>query len=267
MAYLSPSVSPSKPTNSSTPSAFFSALSNHTAPSTPSPTAISGGLALGLGSANTGTDNISGTTIGTGSAPGSIGAKRFAELVNKRRLINRAVNAFQATRESNRVKNEQKAVKVLGVVFVVFVIAWVPFAIANILSAVCDLTTRCSIHPYALTILSWLGYISSSINPLIYNAINERFRFAFKMILTCRWHALKKRQLANVASANNKLMAAKMAAQDMLTIQPSQSRLSSLRELVASSDPVAQTSLDSDASFTVNPARRLLFKSALTKNI
>lgn len=87
------------------------------------------------------------------------------------------------------------------------------------------------------------------------------------MILTCRWHALKKRQLANVASANNKLMAAKMAAQDMLTIQPSQSRLSSLRELVASSDPVAQTSLDSDASFTVNPARRLLFKSALTKNI
>lgn len=164
-------------------------------------------------------------TGGTGA-----GAKRFAELVNKRRLINKAVSAFHATRETNRVKNEQKAVKVLGIVFVVFVIAWVPFAIANILSALCNLTESCFIHPSILTTLAWFGYISSSINPLIYNAFNERFRFAFKKILTCRWDALKKRQLATATCTSQKVLAAKITAQDMLLSQHSQQRLSSVIE-------------------------------------
>jgi hypothetical protein len=135
-------------------------------------------------------------------------------------MVNRAVYAFQISRESTRVKNEQKAVKVLGIVFVVFVIAWVPFAIMNILSALCDLTAKCTIYPSILNILTWLGYISSSINPLIYNAFNEKFRFAFRQILKCNWQVLKKRQLVK---RGDKLMAAKMAAQDM------HHRLSSMR--------------------------------------
>lgn len=155
------------------------------------------------------------TTNPTSGTAGGMGAKRFAELVNRRHLISKAVSAFQARRETNRVKNEQKAVKVLGIVFVVFVIAWVPFAIANIMSAVCELTTLCFIPPSLLTTLTWFGYISSSINPLIYNAINERFRYAFKKILSCQWQALRKRQIAQTSSGNAKLIAAKIAAHDM----------------------------------------------------
>lgn len=163
----------------------------------------------------------------------SAGAKRFADLVNKRRLVSKAVSAFQARRQTYRVKNEQKAVKVLGVVFIVFVIAWVPFAIANIMSAVCELTGRCFIPPSWLTALTWFGYISSSINPLIYNAINERFRFAFKQILACRWHTLRKRQLAQAHSANTKLVAAKMTAHDMALMSQQAAGNNKLQQLGA----------------------------------
>ena len=110
-------------------------------------------------------------------------------VVNKHRLINRAVTVFQNNRESIAVKNEQKAVKVLGIVFVVFVIAWVPFAIVNMLSAICS---SCNQYPQILDFLVWLGYISSCINPLIYNAFNEKFRRAFKTIITCKIRNFKK---------------------------------------------------------------------------
>lgn len=142
--------------------------------------------------------------------PGA-GANKFRSLVNKHRLINRAVYAFQTNRESNKVKNEKKAVKVLGIVFVIFVIAWGPFAIMNILSAFCDLSGKCHVYPSILNILTWLGYISSSINPLVYNAFNEKFRFAFKKILKCDFESLKKQSM----NRDEKLLLVKLTAQNM----------------------------------------------------
>ncbi len=82
----------------------------------------------------------------------------------------------------NSIKNEQKAVKVLGIVFAVFFIAWMPFAITNILSTFVEIDVK------LVDIFTWLGYVSSCINPLIYNAFNENFRKAFKDILTCNFN-------------------------------------------------------------------------------
>ena len=115
----------------------------------------------------------------------------FRSIVNKQRLVNKAINMFKFKRESTAVKNEQKAVKVLGILFVIFVIAWAPFAVYNIMSVVC---TRCNMNQDIFNILTWLGYISSAINPLIYNAFNEKFRYAFKKILLCQFHSLKRKK-------------------------------------------------------------------------
>jgi hypothetical protein len=52
------------------------------------------------------------------------------------------------------VKNQQKAVKVLGIVLIIFLIAWGPFALINILSAVCR---TCSISLFYLDIFTWFG--------------------------------------------------------------------------------------------------------------
>jgi len=53
--------------------------------------------------------------------------------------------------------------KVLGIVFFVFLVAWLPFSILNILSAVCP---SCGVQPSLLNLTSWFGYISSNINPV-----------------------------------------------------------------------------------------------------
>jgi len=88
-----------------------------------------------------------------------------------------------ARAKSSAVRNEQKAVKVLGVVFVIFVIAWFPFCILNLLQAVCK---RCSINGNILNGFVWLGYVSSTINPLVYTIFNRNFRLKFIQLLKCQ---------------------------------------------------------------------------------
>jgi 5-hydroxytryptamine receptor 2 len=97
--------------------------------------------------------------------------------------------------KSSAVRNEQKAVKVLGVVFVIFVIAWFPFCILNLLQAVCK---RCSIDGNILNGFVWLGYVSSSINPVVYTIFNRNFRLKFITLLKCQclYQSSQQRQLS-----------------------------------------------------------------------
>ncbi|CAF3757787.1 unnamed protein product [Rotaria sp. Silwood1] len=79
------------------------------------------------------------------------------------------------------VGNERKAMRVLLIIFSIFVILWTPFFIINILS--CFIT---DIHPILISIATWLGYCSSCANPIIYTIFSRAFRRAFFNILTCR---------------------------------------------------------------------------------
>ncbi|XP_067118209.1 5-hydroxytryptamine receptor 2A-like isoform X1 [Centruroides vittatus] len=84
-----------------------------------------------------------------------------------------------------QVMNEQKASTVLGIVFFTFVACWTPFFILNILFAVMDT----NIFPdYLVTTFLWLGYVSSTINPIIYTIFNRTFKRAFWKLLTCNCH-------------------------------------------------------------------------------
>ncbi|CAF1462194.1 unnamed protein product [Rotaria magnacalcarata] len=96
-----------------------------------------------------------------------------------------------ARTKSSVVRNEQKAVKVLGVVFVIFVIAWFPFCIMNLLQGVCK---RCSINTNILNGFVWLGYVSSSINPVVYTIFNRNFRLKFITLLKCQCLYQRNRQ-------------------------------------------------------------------------
>ncbi len=108
-------------------------------------------------------------------------------------MSRRTIEAFRIYRDTQVVRNEQKAIKVLGVVFVVFIIAWVPFAVLNIFSAACE---SCNVPPLAIEILVWFGYVSSVINPIVYNAFNKKFRTSFQNILMCRFGLLSTKHTA-----------------------------------------------------------------------
>lgn len=88
---------------------------------------------------------------------------------------------------SMQVRSEQKATKVLGVVFFTFVICWTPFFVINFTQAFVE---REQLGQYIsnemMTTFLWLGYISSTINPVIYTVFNRNFRRAFRQLLLCR---------------------------------------------------------------------------------
>ena len=87
------------------------------------------------------------------------------------------------TLAANSVATEQKASKVLGLVFFTFVLCWAPFFILNIIFAACP---DCKVPEHVEVVCLWLGYVSSTINPIIYTVFNKTFRAAFIRLLLCR---------------------------------------------------------------------------------
>ncbi|XP_062716596.1 D(2)-like dopamine receptor [Aedes albopictus] len=84
---------------------------------------------------------------------------------------------------ANAVATEQKATKVLGLVFFTFVFCWAPFFILNIIFAAWP---NVEVPDRIVNICLWLGYVSSTINPIIYTIFNKTFRAAFIRLLRCR---------------------------------------------------------------------------------
>ncbi|XP_029166554.1 5-hydroxytryptamine receptor 2A [Nylanderia fulva] len=84
---------------------------------------------------------------------------------------------------ANAVATEQKASKVLGLVFFTFVLCWAPFFLLNIFFAACP---TCPVPGHVVDTFLWLGYVSSTINPIIYTIFNRTFRAAFIRLLKCK---------------------------------------------------------------------------------
>ncbi|EDW54851.1 GM10765 [Drosophila sechellia] len=112
--------------------------------------------------------------------PFKFGFNRVATpTLNLRFLNNRSKrNSLSA----NAVATEQKATKVLGLVFFTFVLCWSPFFILNIIFAACP---ECQVPEHVVNTCLWLGYVSSTINPIIYTIFNRTFRAAFIRLLKC----------------------------------------------------------------------------------
>ncbi|XP_004692283.1 PREDICTED: histamine H1 receptor [Condylura cristata] len=77
------------------------------------------------------------------------------------------------------LNRERKAAKQLGFIMAAFILCWIPYFIFFMVIAFCK--SCCNEHVHMFTI--WLGYINSTLNPLIYPLCNENFRKTFKKIL------------------------------------------------------------------------------------
>ncbi|PAA50540.1 hypothetical protein BOX15_Mlig029173g1 [Macrostomum lignano] len=73
----------------------------------------------------------------------------------------------------------------------VFLLCWLPFFISNLMWAAClknideELfkSPLCSYDRRISVFIVWLGYVNSTLNPLIYTIFNNEFRKAFKKLL------------------------------------------------------------------------------------
>nr|3RZE_A Chain A, Histamine H1 receptor, Lysozyme chimera [synthetic construct] len=80
------------------------------------------------------------------------------------------------------MNRERKAAKQLGFIMAAFILCWIPYFIFFMVIAFCK--NCCNEHLHMFTI--WLGYINSTLNPLIYPLCNENFKKTFKRILHIR---------------------------------------------------------------------------------
>ncbi|XP_053947511.1 octopamine receptor Oamb isoform X1 [Anastrepha ludens] len=83
--------------------------------------------------------------------------------------------------QAKRFRMETKAAKTLAIIVGGFIFCWLPFFTIYLIRAFCE---EC-IEPTVFSVLFWLGYCNSAVNPLIYALFSNEFRIAFKRII-CR---------------------------------------------------------------------------------
>ncbi|XP_060938123.1 5-hydroxytryptamine receptor 1B [Limanda limanda] len=98
------------------------------------------------------------------------------------------VTVSDALLEKKRISaaRERKATKTLGIILGAYIVCWLPFFIYTLVVATCE---TCLI-PELFDFFTWLGYLNSLINPIIYTMSNEDFKKAFHKLVRfrcCRW--------------------------------------------------------------------------------
>ena len=95
-------------------------------------------------------------------------------------------------RSSKVNSRERRAEKTLIWVFGAFVALWLPFFCANLAYGACGGEDGpCNVPPHLFAVFTWLGYMSSGVNPCIYTLLNRDFRAAFRHLLTCQISKLR----------------------------------------------------------------------------
>ncbi|XP_049634756.1 5-hydroxytryptamine receptor 2A isoform X2 [Suncus etruscus] len=115
--------------------------------------------------------------------------------LSSEKLFQRSIHRESASygrRTMQSISNEQKACKVLGIVFFLFVVMWCPFFITNIMAVICKESCNEDVIGALLNVFVWIGYLSSAVNPLVYTLFNKTYRSAFSRYIQCQYKENKK---------------------------------------------------------------------------
>lgn len=94
------------------------------------------------------------------------------------------VTVSDAVLEKKRISaaRERKATKTLGIILGAYIVCWLPFFIYTLVVATCDTCFNQELFDF----FTWLGYLNSLINPIIYTMSNEDFKKAFHKLVRFR---------------------------------------------------------------------------------
>ena len=107
-----------------------------------------------------------------------------------------AANALRFFHRSRPIRasssRERKATKTLGVIMGAFTLCWLPFFIVALVRPFCNEPESCIPH-WLNSLLLWLGYANSFLNPIIYARFNREFRTPFREFLLFRCRGINDR--------------------------------------------------------------------------
>jgi hypothetical protein len=83
-------------------------------------------------------------------------------------------NGFNLSRKLAKFAKEKKAAKTLGTVMGIFIICWLPFFVTNVVSGFC-LECLGPNPELVFQVVTWLGWLNSSMNPFIYAYCSKDF--------------------------------------------------------------------------------------------
>lgn len=103
----------------------------------------------------------------------------------KQRKLRQVPSLSGSRKGSSSLDKGRKAVQVLGILFAVFVLFYLPFFLVYLINGTCEACQK-HISPQLLTALEWLAYTGSMVNPIVYHIFNADFQRAFHKLLRCK---------------------------------------------------------------------------------
>ncbi|XP_052869133.1 tyramine/octopamine receptor [Anopheles cruzii] len=152
-----------------------SETNNHNEQDPPAATAKNG---LEVRTTTTTTVGFDGSALTGGGRPptGAVAAGRLKQSFRKPG----GLNQFIEEKQKISLSKERRAARTLGIIMGVFVVCWLPFFLMYVILPFCP---SCCPTNKLINFITWLGYINSALNPIIYTIFNLDYRRAFKRLL------------------------------------------------------------------------------------
>jgi hypothetical protein len=96
-----------------------------------------------------------------------------------------AVSRIMAEKQRQSAAKERRVARTMAIIMAAFVVCWLPFFVMYVVFPFCGGCAD-SVDQRVISFIVWLGYINSTLNPVIYTIFNVDFRRAFKALLTPR---------------------------------------------------------------------------------
>lgn len=103
-------------------------------------------------------------------------------VIGEARCPDGATSVEANNRKCRRARRMRRSARTLGLIIGGFVVCWLPFFVVATTMPFCP---RCHVPPTVASIVLWLGYSNSLLNPAIYAIWDRSFRRAFRRIVTC----------------------------------------------------------------------------------